>query len=128
MTLAVQGTLVHDIHSWWAWVVVFSNGAVGLWALGAHKQESVRHRSMWWCIAAAQATIVVQVVLGISMLEGERSDALEFHMFYGFIALFAAAIIYAYRQQLTQHRYLLYGLGSLFIMGLCIRAMFLDPF
>lgn len=128
MTLAAQSALIHDLHSWWAWVVVLSNGAAGLWALGAHRFEGLRHRALWWFTAAAQTSIVVQVVLGISMLEGERSDAVEFHMFYGFIALFAAAIIYAYRQQLTQHRYLLYGLGSLFIMGLCIRAMFLDPF
>ena len=32
-------------------------------------------------------------------------------------------IIYSYRQQMEKQRYLLYGLGSLFIMGLGIRAM-----
>ena len=33
------------------------------------------------------------------------------------------AIIYSYRPQLRHRLYLLYGLGSLFLMGLGIRAM-----
>jgi hypothetical protein len=33
------------------------------------------------------------------------------------------AIIYSYRSQLKHRMYLLYGLGSLFLMGLGIRAM-----
>jgi hypothetical protein len=57
--------------------------------------------------------------------ERRRIELAEFHMFYGFIALVAVAIIYSYRRQLEQHRYLLYGLGELFVMGLAIRAMFL---
>jgi hypothetical protein len=33
------------------------------------------------------------------------------------------AIIYSYRHQLEKYRYLLYGGGGLFLMGLGIRAM-----
>ena len=35
----------------------------------------------------------------------------------------AIAIIYSYRFQMKHRLYLLYGLGSLFVMGLGIRAM-----
>ena len=44
-------------------------------------------------------------------------------MFYGFVAIISVALIYSYRQQMERYRYLLYGLGGLFIMGLAIRAM-----
>ena len=32
-------------------------------------------------------------------------------------------IIYSYRPQLRHVKYLLYGLGSLFLMGMALRAM-----
>ena len=35
----------------------------------------------------------------------------------------SVAIIYSYRLQIAQYRYLLYGGGGLFLMGLGIRAM-----
>jgi hypothetical protein len=47
----------------------------------------------------------------------------KFHMFYGFVAIIAVAIIYSYRAQMRHRLYLLYGLGGLFLMGLGIRAM-----
>ena len=57
------------------------------------------------------------------MVAGQGIEAPKFHMFYGFVAIIAVGIIYSYRQQMEKQRYLLYGLGSLFIMGLGIRAM-----
>ena len=60
---------------------------------------------------------------GVGMVAGQGIEAPKFHMFYGFVAIIAVGIIYSYRQQMEKHRYLLYGLGSLFIMGLGIRAM-----
>jgi hypothetical protein len=44
-------------------------------------------------------------------------------MFYGFLGIIAVGILYSYRPQVQQWRYLLYGFGGLFIMGLGIRAM-----
>ena len=49
----------------------------------------------------------------------------KFHAFYGFVAIISVAIIYSYRAQMRHRLYLLYGFGSLFIMGLGIRAMVL---
>ena len=42
-------------------------------------------------------------------------------------AAFSVAIVYSYRAQLRAQRYLLYGFGGLFLMGLGIRAMVLHP-
>jgi hypothetical protein len=105
--------------------VVVTNGLAGLWALLADRLPAVRGRALWWFIGAAQVTIFVQVALGAYLVAGEDIEVPEFHMFYGFIALIAVAIIYSYRRQLDHHRYLLYGFGELFVMGLAIRAMFL---
>jgi hypothetical protein len=44
-------------------------------------------------------------------------------MFYGFVAIIVVGLIYSYRHQMSQKKYLLYGLGGLFLMGLGIRAM-----
>jgi len=64
------------------------------------------------------------VGLGVGMVAGQHAKAPQFHMLYGFAAIFAVGIIYSYRQQIARRwLYLLYGGGGLFIMGLGIRAM-----
>jgi hypothetical protein len=105
--------------------VVGANAAVGLWALGGHWLAPLRVRALWWCTGAAYAAVFVQVALGVALVAIEDIEAPEFHMFYGFLTIIAVAIIYSYRNQLEAYRYLLFGGGSLFIMGLAIRAMFL---
>ena len=116
-----------DVHAAVAWVVVVSNALAGVWALAAHWLPAVRHRSLWWFTLAAELTIVAQVVLGVLLVTSEDRPAPQFHMFYGFVALASVGIIYSYRQQLAAHKYLLYGLGGLFLMGLAIRAMLIGP-
>ena len=118
---------LHEAHVWCAWVVVIGNALVGLWALGAHRLPALRRPALWWATAAAELAIVVQVILGVLLVSTEDREAPQFHMFYGFVALASVGIIYSYRQQLTAHRYLLYGLGGLFLMGLGIRAMVIGP-
>lgn len=112
-----------EIHQSFAWVVIISNGLAGLWVLAANWIEALRTRAMWWFVIIAELTIFVQVAMGVGMVAGQGIEAPKFHMFYGFVAIIAVGIIYSYRQQMEKHRYLLYGLGSLFIMGLGIRAL-----
>ncbi|MFP4513504.1 MAG: hypothetical protein ACLFRV_11220 [Acidimicrobiales bacterium] len=112
-----------SLHGDFAWVVVFANAAAGVWALGAHYYEPLRHRALWWFTAAAQVTIFVQAILGTIMIASQSREVDDFHTFYGFASLAAVGIIYSYRQQVHQWRYLLYGLGGLFLMGMAIRTM-----
>jgi hypothetical protein len=65
----------------------------------------------------------VQVALGVAAMNVEDLEPAKFHMFYGFVAIIAVAIIYSYREQMRHRLYLLYGLGGLFLMGLGIRAV-----
>lgn len=115
--------MLRDLHEGLAPVVVVANGAVGLWALAAHWLEALRHRALWFATAVAQVAIVVEVALGVGALNVDGREPDQYHLFYGFVAVATIGIIYSYRAQLREHRYLLYGGGSLFLMGLALRAM-----
>ncbi len=112
-----------SFHVAWAWVVIVTNGAAGGWALAAHRYEHLRRPALWVFTAVAEAAVFVQVVVGVVLIQGRDTGPFQFHMLYGFTAAFTVAIIYSYRAQLHAHRYLLYGFGGLFLMGLGIRNM-----
>ncbi|CAN5583342.1 hypothetical protein BH18ACT1_BH18ACT1_12690 [soil metagenome] len=113
-------------HTAWAWVVIGANAMAGAWALGAHRVPALRRREMWWFTVAAELTVVVQVLLGVALVAGEDRDAGPLHQLYGYAGFVAIGILYSYRGQLRERLYLLYGFGGLFLMGLGIRALFLD--
>jgi hypothetical protein len=54
-------------------------------------------------------------------------EVAQFHAFYGFVAIATVGIVYSYRQQIEPWKYLLYGLGGLFLMGLALRALTISP-
>jgi hypothetical protein len=119
----VSPETLNNLHNNWAWVVIIANGLAGIWALTAHKLVALRTRALWWYTGVAEATMFVQVILGVIMVNRDKAVFPAFHAFYGFVAIIAIAIIYSYRAQLKGRVYLLYGFGGLFIMGLGIRAM-----
>lgn len=115
------------IHGWWAWVFTFSNAGAGVWALAAHRFPAMRHRLLWWLTAAAQVSVAVQALLGALVLQVDGREVEQLHVIYGFVSLASVGILYSYRQQLEQWRFLLYGFGGLFLMGMGIRGMILSP-
>ena len=116
-----------EIHGVWAWVMVLSNAAAGAWALAAHRVEALRVPQVWWLTAAAQVSVAVQALLGVLVLQVDGREVDQLHVIYGFVSLASVGILYSYRQQLEQWRFLLYGFGGLFLMGMGIRGMFLTP-
>ena len=115
-----------EFHKDWAWVMTIANAAVGLWALAAHQWPAFRRTAMWWAIGIAELTVFVQAVLGVIVVNRYDIEVPEMHALYGFSAIIAVGIIYSYRNQMKHRLYLLDGLGSLFIMGLGLRAMVLN--
>jgi hypothetical protein len=114
-------------HVDFSWVVVAVNAIVGAWAVGAHYEERLRHRALWWATIVAELTIFVQVALGVALVAIDDREVAQFHAFYGFVAIATVGIMYSYRDQVRTHRHLLYGLGGLFLMGLCLRAITISP-
>jgi len=113
-------------HDWFSWAVMLSNAAAGGWALGAHYRPRLGGWPLWAFIAAAQGTIFAQVIAGVVLENRSGADPGDLHRLYGFAAIAAVAIVYAYRAQLAHRRELLYAGGSLFLAGLAIRAMILS--
>lgn len=112
-----------QVHRAWAWVVIIGNGMAGIWCLAAARLPSLRSRALWWFTAAMEAAVFVQVGMGIGLVTGEAKKAPAFHPLYGFAAVVAVGLFYAYRRPLSHRVYLLYGLGGLFVMGLGVRAL-----
>ena len=69
----------------------------------------------------------MQAALGAGII-GQGIQVEQFHMFYGFLCIVGVAILYGYRnhEAMAGYRYLLYGFGSLFLMGLALRAVYVD--
>ncbi len=117
---------VRPYHHAVAWILIVSNGLVGIWALGAHFLPRLRHKAIWIGVIVAELVIVVQTILGVILQSSENLDP-DRHQLYGFSAFISVGLIYAYRNEMKSRIYLLYGLGSLWIMGLGIRAVLLSP-
>ena len=116
-------SVLGTFHDSFAWFVIVANGLAGLWGVLAHWIAGLQQRSLWWTIALAQGLVFVQVATGIALVAGEGVEVEGFHLFYGGLSVLSVGILYSYRQQLAKWRFLLYGIGSLFIMGLAIRAL-----
>lgn len=123
----VAASMVRDSHIVLGWSWVFANAFVGLWALVAHYRSAWRRRELWWAIGVAQLLVFAQAIVGVVILDTEDIEPPEFHLLYGFSGIVAIGIVYSYRSQMEDHRYLLYAGGSLFLMGLGIRALLLGP-
>ena len=117
---------ITSFHSVFAWVLIGSAALAGSWATAAHWVEPLRGRPMWVAQHTMHAMVVLQVVLGSIVVGFGGVEADQTHMFYGFLTFVGVGLIIGYRQ-LSEYKYLLYGLGGLFIMGLAIRAALLDP-
>lgn len=118
---------LYDLHEALAWFLVLGNAAVGVWALVAQYVPVLRVRPMWWAIGVAQLSAFVIAVVGVLIVNRYDVELDEFHALYGFSVIVAVGILYSYRGSpfVKDKVYLMYGLGSLFIMGLGIRAMYL---
>ena len=116
--------MIRDIHSVTSWIFILSNGAVGIWALAAHQWPKYRRRAGWIAVVIAEVIVLAQVILGVILMVNEDIEG-DRHQLYGFSAFASVGIIFAYRNEMKDRPYLLYGLGSLWLMGLGIRAALL---
>jgi hypothetical protein len=118
---------VNDLHSGLGWFLIVSNAVVGIWALAAQYLDRLRRPLMWWAIGLAQASVFIVAIVGVLLANQAGRELDDFHALYGFTTIVAVGILYSYRTSpfIKDKQYLLYGFGSLFIMGLGIRALFL---
>jgi hypothetical protein len=113
---------VRTLHEVWVWVVLIVTGAVGLWGLALAALRRRPGPAFTTGIWAATGAMLVQVALGLLTYAGGTRPENEFHLFYGFLVLFAFAGAYVFRSSLNRRPALAWGLLLLFVMGLGIRA------
>jgi hypothetical protein len=115
-------------HEVTGWLLIGSNAAAGLLCLAAYQWPRLRGRWIWALVIVAQALVFVQATLGTILARQEDVELGDMHALYGFAAIVAAIIMYGYRTSpfLKGKELLLYGLGSLFVMGLGLRNLYLQ--
>ena len=118
---------LHDAHDINAWLLIAFNAVAGVWCLGAHRFDLLRGRPMWLFVIAAQLTTFSQAVIGALLANRSDVELNDMHALYGFSAIIAVGIMYSYRTSpfLKGQEHLLYGFGSLFVMGLGLRNLYL---
>lgn len=114
-----------DLHTTIAFLLIISNVITGIWGVLIDKKVIKTPRFFWIAIVVAQTIVFAQAVIGVVIQAEEDIEPNDFHYLYGFSMIIAIALLYGYRNTIGNKKYLLYGLGSFFIMGLGIRAMFL---
>lgn len=113
--------LLSSLHTSLGWAVMIVGGLAGAWATAAHWYEPLRIAPMWWAHHVFHALVAIQVTFGAVLVGVGGREADGNHIFYGFLTFVGVGLIIGYRH-LSEYRYLLYGLGGLFVMGLAIRA------
>jgi hypothetical protein len=117
---------LNEFHRLVGWVLIVSNAAIGVWFSVAQYLPGFRRTRMWWWVVPPQVIVMAQAVLG-AMIAARGVELDDMHALYGFSAIVAVGILYSYRTSpfIRDRQYLLYGIGSLFIMGLGIRNLYL---
>lgn len=116
---------LHDVYTVGLWVQVALGALAGAWALGAHRWERLRGRALWVFTTVTYLVVVANVVMASVLLARFDWEFPELHMLYEFSGIVAIGIIYSYGVQLKSRRYLIYGGGGLFLMGLALRSIFM---
>jgi hypothetical protein len=119
---------VRGLHQAFAWVLMGANAGAGAWCLAAHRWPAARHRLLWTAVIVAQVLVFVEAALGVGLQEVDDVEPPDLHVLYAASAIVAVAILYGYRSTspwVKEREFLVYSLGSFFIMGLGIRELFL---
>jgi hypothetical protein len=114
-------------HEITAWLLIGFNAAAGAACLIAYAIPRLRGVWLWVLVVVAEVTVFVQATLGTILARQSNVELGDMHALYGFSAIVAVMIMYGYRTSpfLKGKELLLYGLGSLFVMGLGLRNLFL---
>ena len=114
-------------HEFNAWLLIVLNAGVGAWCLAADRWEALRGKVLWGAVIVAQLTAFSQAITGALLADRDDVGLDDMHALYGFSAIIAVGIMYSYRTSpfLKGKELLLYGFGSLFVMGLGLRNLYL---
>lgn len=111
-----------SFHDFWGEIAAGISGVVGLWGVLMRNRESVP-RVFYWAVGFAIVSMLVQIVVGVVVLQSGDLDPGNQHVFYGVLIAITFSFAYIYRAQFRKRPALYYGLLLLFTMGLGIRGI-----
>jgi hypothetical protein len=116
-----------DWHEACGWALIVVNALAGVWALIAYRLPALRGRPLWITVIIGQLLAFAQALIGVVLTSRYDFELNDMHALYGFSAIIAVGILYSYRTSpfMKGKELLLYGFGSLFIMGLGLRNLYL---
>lgn len=97
---------------------------VALWALFNYVRGQGISPSYWGTLIIGEGLLLIQGLIGLAMfLQGARPPRL-IHILYGIVVLLVWPGVYTYTQgRATRREALLYGVATLFMFGLLLRAI-----
>jgi hypothetical protein len=118
---------MRNAHEITAYLLIGVNALAGVLCLVAYRWPKLRGRWLWGLVIVAEGLVFIQATLGTILARRENTQLGDLHALYGFSAIVAVMIMYGYRTSpfLKGKELILYGLGSLFIMGLGLRNLYL---
>jgi hypothetical protein len=111
---------MRTLHSYWAYVVVATNLAVGVAGLILWRRRRSAPRPYWIALGIAWATIYVQGLFGLVMFEDYRPPFR--HHFYGFLFAIVTLLVWPLRGEQEARRLLVFSAATLFIGIVAVRA------
>ncbi len=108
-------------HSYWAYVVLALNLAVGVWGLLTWRRKAAATRAFWIALTAAWTSIYVQGAFGLAMFERYKPDFK--HHFYGFLFAIITLCVLPVRSEQPRTRLLVFSVACLFIGIVAVRAI-----
>ena len=85
---------IREVHTAFAFVVIFSNALAALLAFVVNKTEVYGGRPFWLYIALAQTTVFIQAILGVALQSDENLPPRDFHYLYGFSMIVFVALLF----------------------------------
>ena len=102
--------------------------AMGLWGMFSYLTRNPLGPSYWGALVIGEIVAVIQAVVGVIRLGGGGPFS-PIHVLYGTLSvvIWPAAFGYMRGQQDSRTESLVYGLVSLFLFGIAIRALTTGP-
>ena len=111
------------LHQLIAQALILYYAVVGVWGviLGIRKQAmSSAYRG---ALTVGVVMAVVQAVVGLGLLVSGRQPGSDLHFLYGVTVILTLPLVASYVADKKFSRVLAYGLASLFMAGLAVRAL-----
>jgi heme A synthase len=112
------------LHDRFATSIILYMIVVGLWGVVSYIRKIGVSPSYRGTLVIGEAILVLQGILGISLVASGYRPKQPLHFLYGGLSVFILPFLMSFARVRPSHqRPLIYGLGAIFIVGLALRAM-----